>query len=173
VGTIQPRKNYRMLIRAFAPLAAEFPHHLAIAGGKGWLYEEMLAEAAQLDIADRVHFLGFVNDADLPALYSAATLFAFPSLYEGFGLPLLEAMGCGVPVVSSNASSLPEVVGEGETAVLLPPKDQAAWTETLRRLLSDPAARRRLAAAGKRRVQHFTWDRAARQLLGVYQALLA
>lgn len=172
VGTIQPRKNYRMLIRAFAPLAADFPHHLAIAGGKGWLYEEMLAEAAQLDIADRVHFLGFVDDADLPALYSGATLFAFPSLYEGFGLPLLEAMGCGTPVVSSNASSLPEVVGEGETAVLLPPKDQAAWTETMRHLLSDPAARRRLAAAGKRRVRHFTWDRAARQLLDVYQALL-
>lgn len=169
VGTLQPRKNYQMLIRAFRPVAAEFPHVLAIAGGKGWLYDEMMAEIAQQGLDGRVRFLGFVADADLPALYSDASLFVFPSLYEGFGLPLLEAMACGVPVLTSNASSLPEVVGEG--GVQLSPHDESAWTATMLELLGDAAERTRLVATGFRQARHFTWQKAARQLLRIYQEL--
>ncbi|MBK8988591.1 MAG: glycosyltransferase family 4 protein [Chloroflexi bacterium] len=174
VGTVQPRKNYQMLIRAFAPVAAEWPHNLVIAGGKGWLYDDMLAEVARQGLNGRVRFTGFVADEDLPALYSGATLFLFPSLYEGFGLPLLEAMQCGVPVVTSDASSLPEVVGgkgNGETAVLLSPHDSSAWTQAMQTLLADPARRARLVAAGYRQARQFTWRKAAAQLLNLYQSL--
>jgi glycosyltransferase involved in cell wall biosynthesis len=171
VGTVQPRKNYQMLIRAFAPIAADWPHNLIIAGGKGWLTESMLDEVVRQGLEGRVRFIGFVADADLPALYSGADLFLFPSLYEGFGLPLLEAMQCGVPVIASNASSLPEVAGE--TAVLLSPHDPAAWTDTLQTLLADPLRRERLAADGPARAAQFTWQSAARQLLQLYQTLVA
>ncbi|MEW5989349.1 MAG: glycosyltransferase family 1 protein [Chloroflexota bacterium] len=170
VSTIQPRKNYPMLMRAFRPLAGQLPHHLVIAGGKGWLYEEVLAEVGRLGLDGRVHFLGFVADDDLPALYSGAALFAFPSLYEGFGLPLLEAMACGAPVVTSNASSLPEVAGEA--AVKLSPTDTAAWTEAMYTLLTHPMERARLVAAGFRQARRFTWETAARQLVEVYERLL-
>lgn len=175
VGTIQPRKNYQMLIRAFQQVAVRWPHNLVIAGGKGWLYDDMLAEAARLGLNSRVRFVGFVDDADLPALYSAAALFVFPSLYEGFGLPLLEAMACGVPVVTSSASSLPEVVkplADGrETAVQLSPHEQEAWTEAMNKLLADSAWRARLVVAGFRQTRRFTWDGAARQLLAIYSTL--
>ena len=171
VGTIQPRKNYQMLIRAFQSVAAALPHNLYIAGGKGWLYDDMLAEAARQGLEDRVRFIGFVDDSDLPGLYSAADLFVFPSLYEGFGLPLLEAMACGTPVLTSNASSLPEVAGE--TAVQLSPHDQAAWTAGMLTLLTDPQRQARLVAAGFARVRQFTWQQAAQRLLFLYQMLLA
>lgn len=175
VGTIQPRKNYQMLIRAFEAVAARWPHNLVIAGGKGWLYDEVLAEAGRLGLENRVQFAGFVDDADLPALYSAASLFVFPSLYEGFGLPLLEAMACGVPVITSDASSLSEVAaplpGGRETAVQLSPQEQDAWTEAINSLLADSAARAGLIAAGLQQAQRFTWDGAARQLLTLYSTL--
>jgi glycosyltransferase involved in cell wall biosynthesis len=170
VGTIQPRKNYQMLIRAFKPVAEAFPHNLIFAGGKGWLYDEMMAEVGRQGLDGRVHFIGFVDDADLPALYSAASLLTFPSLYEGFGLPLLEAMACGVPVVSSNASSLPEVVGD--SGLLLSPHDEAAWSQSLQDLLADPVHRARLVAAGFRQARQFSWFQAANQLLALYQYLL-
>jgi glycosyltransferase involved in cell wall biosynthesis len=169
VGTVQPRKNYQMLIRAFQPIAQTHPHNLIITGGKGWLYEEMLAEVGRQGLDGRVHFIGFVADADLPALYSEAALFVFPSLYEGFGLPLLEAMGCGVPVISSNASSLPEVAGDA--AVLLSPHDEAAWTESINHLLQNPAERARLVAAGFRQSRHFSWQQSAHQLHQIYKKL--
>lgn len=170
VGTLQPRKNYQMLIRAFKGVAAQWPHNLYIAGGKGWLYEAMLAEAAAQGLSERVKFLGFVDDADLPALYSAAALFLFPSFYEGFGLPLLEAMACGVPVVSANTSSLVEVAGEA--AWLLPPQDERAWQETMHRLLLDAPRRAKMVAAGFRQARQFTWRKTARQLVSIYQQLL-
>jgi glycosyltransferase involved in cell wall biosynthesis len=170
VGTVQPRKNYQMLIRAFEPIAQNQPHHLVIAGGKGWLEEEMLAEVKRQNLTNRVHFIGFVDDADLPALYSSATLFAMPSLYEGFGLPLLEAMACGVPIITANTSSLPEVVGD--TAVQLPPTDAPAWTQAISMLLSDPPQRARMTAEGFRQVRQFTWNKSALQLLQIYRDLL-
>ncbi|VAW34704.1 hypothetical protein MNBD_CHLOROFLEXI01-3742, partial [hydrothermal vent metagenome] len=170
VGTLQPRKNYQMLIRAFQPLADRLPHHLVIIGGKGWLYDEMLAEVARQGLAGRVHFIGFVDDADLPTLYSDASLFAFPSLYEGFGLPLLEAMGCGTAVLTSNSSSLPEVAGEA--AWQLDPQDQAAWTEAIEAAATDMQLQNRLITAGFSRVKAFSWQHSARQLLKIYARLL-
>lgn len=171
VSTVQPRKNFQMLIRAFKPLAAEMSHNLVIAGGKGWLSDQVLAEVERQSLQGRVHFLGFVADEDLPALYSAASLFAFPSLYEGFGLPLLEAMGCGVPVLTSNASSLPEVAGEA--ACQLSPHDETGWTETMARLLGDDSARAKMVAAGFRQARRFSWSRAADQLEKIYAGLLS
>lgn len=169
VGTVQPRKNYQMLIRAFAPVAAQQPHNLIISGGKGWLYDEMLAEIEQQGLNGRVHFIGFVDDDNLPALYSGADLFVMPSLYEGFGIPILEAMGCGIPVLSSNASSLPEVVGN--TAVTLPPTDQTAWTEYILDLLTNPARRQQQITAGFQQAKTFSWQKSARQLMQIYAQL--
>ncbi|MCB8925245.1 MAG: glycosyltransferase family 4 protein [Ardenticatenaceae bacterium] len=167
VGTLQPRKNYQMLIRAFALLADKVPHHLVISGGKGWLYDEMLAEVERQGLTGRVHFIGFVDDADLPTLYSEADLFVFPSLYEGFGLPLLEAMGCGTAVLTSNSSSLPEVAGTA--ARQLPPTDEAAWTENMLALLTDIELRDKLVLAGLTQAKQFSWQTAAQQLLKIYQ----
>ncbi|MCA9978586.1 MAG: glycosyltransferase family 4 protein, partial [Anaerolineales bacterium] len=167
--TVQPRKNYQMLIRAFRPVADQYPHDLIIAGGKGWLYDEMMAEVERQGLNGRVHFIGFVDDADLPTLYSGADLFAMPSLYEGFGLPLLEAMACGVPILSSNASSLPEVVGE--TAVQLPPHNQQAWSQTMLHLLANPASRQQMVIEGYRQIRQFTWEQSASQLLQIYTSL--
>ena len=166
VGTVQPRKNYQMLIRAFRMVADQLPHHLLISGGKGWLYDEVLAEVEVQNLQDRVHFIGFVDDEDLPALYSGADLFLFPSLYEGFGLPLLEAMGCGTPVISANASSLPEV--GGDTAVYLAPHDQTGWSQTMIELLRDDEKRALLSQKGRRHVQAFSWQRTAVELLNIY-----
>lgn len=171
VSTIQPRKNYQMLIRAFKEVAMDFPHRLIIAGGKGWFYEETLAEVNAQGLNDRVLFVGFVDDQDLPALYSDATLFLFPSLYEGFGLPILEAMACGVPVVVSNASCMPEVAGNA--ALILPPRDQEAWTTAIRDLLDDPRRRTQMVADGFLRARQFSWKRAAEQLSGLVQQLLS
>lgn len=174
VGTVQPRKNYPLLIRAFRRVAEQFPHSLVIAGGRGWLSEELPAEIERQGLTGRVRLAGFVDDADLPALYSAADLLAFPSLYEGFGLPLLEAMACGTPVISSDASSLPEVArsGEAEAALLLSPHDEAAWGEGMNLLLGDQELRRRLIAAGTEQAARFSWRAAARQLAALYQTLL-
>lgn len=170
VGTLQPRKNYQMLIRAFAPLADKVPHHLVISGGKGWLYDEMLAEVERKGLTGRVHFIGFADDADLPTLYSEADLLAFPSLYEGFGLPLLEAMGCGTAVLTANSSSLPEVAGNA--AQQLPPQDEAAWTAALYNLLLDDDLRRHLVQAGFAQARRFTWQASAQELLKIYQQLV-
>lgn len=171
VGTIQPRKNYEFLVRAFRPVAGRYPHSLIIAGGMGWLNEGLTAEIERQGLGERVRFTGFVDDEDLPALYSAADLLAFPSIYEGFGLPLLEAMACGTPVISSNSSSLPEVAREG-AAVLLSPHDEAAWSAGMIQLLADDSARRRLIEAGYKQSTLFSWNVAARQLASLYRTLL-
>ena len=171
VGTVQPRKNYELLVRAFRPIAARHPHSLVIVGGKGWLDESLPMEIERCGLQGRVKLTGFVDDADLPAIYSAADVLAFPSLYEGFGLPLLEAMACGTPVVSSNTSSLPEVAGDG-AAVLISPDDEGAWSRALLELLADDPARARLIAAGKRQSAQFSWRSSARQLVSLYKNLL-
>lgn len=183
VGTVQPRKNYELLVRAFKPVADRHAHALVIAGGKGWLGEGLAAEIERQGLRDRVRLVGFVDDDDLPGLYSAADLFVFPSLYEGFGLPLLEAMACGTPVISSDASSLPEVVQEQEagtfgagsaspSAVLLSPHDEPAWSAAMLSLLDDEEASRRLVKAGFARSARFSWRAAARQLADLYRRLL-
>lgn len=175
VGTLQPRKNYAMLIRAFRQIAARWPHNLIIAGDRGWLFDETLAEVERQGLEERVRFIGFVDDADLPTLYSGATLFAFPSLYEGFGLPLLEAMACGAPVISSDASSLPEVargVGGEEVAVLLSPHQEGDWTAAIEQLLEEPARRKRMKALGFEQASRFSWRKTAAKLGELYDWLL-
>jgi glycosyltransferase involved in cell wall biosynthesis len=171
VSTLQPRKNYRRLIQAFAPLAARYPDlSLVIGGGKGWKYEEILAEPERLGISGRVLFPGFVADADLPALLSAAALFAYPSLYEGFGIPILEAMACNTPVIASDRSSLPEVVGDAGLQV--DALDVEGLTAGMERLLTDEELRARLIDRGADQAARFTWEHAARELLTIYQGLL-
>jgi glycosyltransferase involved in cell wall biosynthesis len=166
VGTLQPRKNYVRLIKAFANLQPA-SLQLAIAGGQGWLYEDILAEAGKH--GDRVRVLGFVDDADLPALLRNAALFAFPSLYEGFGLPVLEAMACGAPVVCSDASSLPEVAGDA--ALMVDPLDVNGLAQAMARALEDVDLRQEMVGNGLARAAQFTWGKAARQLLDAFKAL--
>ena len=171
VGTVQPRKNYQMLIRAFQPVAESLPHNLAFAGGRGWLDEQMKEEVVRQGLKERVQFTGFVADEDLPALYSGASLLVFPSLYEGFGLPVLEAMACGLPCIISDASSLPEV--GGNAAVQLPPENETVWTETLIELLTDEDKQVQMGEAGIVQARSFSWNKAARELMHIYNALLA
>ena len=170
VGTVQPRKNYVRLIQAFAQLqTCKLANlQLLIAGGKGWLYEDILAEAEKH--SDRVRVLGFVEDGDLPALYRGASLFAFPSLYEGFGLPVLEAMACGVPVVCSDVSSLPEVAGDA--ALLVNPLDANDLAEAMACALEEADLRQGMIARGLAQAARFSWERAARQLVDTFDALL-
>jgi len=171
VGTIEPRKNLPTLLEAYAALR---PHHsrlgLVIAGGKGWLYQSFFERLQSLGLETRVTLTGYVPDDDLPALINCAEVFAFPSVFEGFGLPPLEAMACGVPVVCSNASSLPEVVSDA--GFLVAPDDVPGWTETLNRLLTEPALRADLRTRGLARARQFTWGAAAHQTLEVYQSVL-
>ena len=172
VGTLQPRKNYERLIRAFAsafPAPAEA--RLVIAGGRGWLYDSIFETVRAVGLAERVLFPGFVPDLDLPALYTAARVLAYPSLYEGFGLPMLEAMACGTPVVASTAACLPEVAGGA--ALLVPPTDVEALAQALQRAFSDETERGALAARGRARAAQFRWEAAAQQVLGLYHRLLS
>jgi glycosyltransferase involved in cell wall biosynthesis len=169
VGTVQPRKNYERLIEAFHRL--NMPDvKLVIAGGKGWLDAPLYSRVAELHLEDQVQFLGFTPDEDLPALYSAAHAFAYPALYEGFGLPPLEAMACGIPVLASNSSSLPEVVGDA--AVMVDPLDIEAITAGLRQLLEDDTLRNSLIDRSKLRVQKFNWQNAASKLRETYSDVL-
>lgn len=165
VGTLEPRKNLPRLVRAFARLGQP-ELHLVIAGRRGWLYDEIFAAVEQTGAGERVHFLDFVADAELPALYNLARVFVYPSLYEGFGLPVLEALACGVPVVTSNVSSLSEVAGDA--AILVNPLDEAAIADGIICALSEAA---RLRAAGPVQARRFTWEAAAHNLLACYRTL--
>jgi glycosyltransferase involved in cell wall biosynthesis len=169
IGTLQPRKNYRRLIEAYAKLNDQ-PLHLVIGGGKGWMFDDIFTQVRDLGLEDRVHFIGFVDDADLPTLYSAADLFVYVSLYEGFGLPLLEAMACGTPVIGSNASSLPEVIGD--VGLQIDPKDVDAIARAMQQMIDQSELRDRSRAAGIDRARRFTWTSAARELLSIYERLL-
>ncbi len=168
VGTIEPRKNLTTLIRAYDDLIHSTPHRpqLVLCGGRGWLCDAIYQMVDDLKLNDQVRFTGYVDDADLPALYSSAEAFIYPSQYEGFGLPPLEAMACGTPVITSNTSSLPEVVGEA--GFKLPPHDVEALTETMAKLLSDAAMSQHYKRAGLERAKLFSWERAARETQAVY-----
>jgi glycosyltransferase involved in cell wall biosynthesis len=175
-GGLDRRKNVPALIRALAALPPEVPWQLAISGrlrkeGSA-LFPDLPALAAELGVADRVRFLGFAPDEDKPALLRAATCFAFPSIYEGFGMDPLEALACGTPVVCSNRSSLPELMGDA--ALLVDPDGGggAALTEALRRVLTDADLRADLAARGPVQAARFTWERCARETHAAYEAVL-
>lgn len=168
VGTIQPRKNYQRLIKAFAKI--DQPLSLVLAGSKGWHDEAIFDEVARQGLQERVHFPGFVAETDLPALYSAATLFIYPSLYEGFGLPALEAMACGTPVIASKRSALPEVVGQA--GLLVDPQDVPAMATAMSEILEDTTLRQKLSEAGLARATKFTWPGMAKKLIKLYQKII-
>lgn len=172
VGTLEPRKNLITLLEAYHALrGAGSEVSLVIAGGRGWHSEPFFERLRVLGLENTVHLLGRVPDESLPALYTLAEVFAFPSLYEGFGLPVLEAMACGAPVICSNASSLPEVAGEA--ALQIAPTDVRAWTEALARLTSDAALCARLRQRGLQQAALFTWENTARQTYAIYQEVYA
>ena len=171
LSTIEPRKNLLTLFDAIARLDntklggwADVP--LIVGGRQGWLTDETYAAVKARGLEGRVRFAGFIGDEDLPAVMSQAALFCFPSLYEGFGFPPLEAMACGAPVLSSDASSLPEVLGDA--AEYAAPTDPAAWARAIERLLSNEEARNGLAVRGPAQVARFTWARAAAETEKVY-----
>ncbi len=172
IGTIQPRKNYARLIEALHRLGSAYQdYHIVIAGGKGWLESPIYQTVQQFNMGKRVHFTGFVADADVPALYSDAICTAYPSLYEGFGFPVLESMACATPVLTSTVSSLPEVAGPA--ALMVDPYSIAAIAEGLRRLLDDESLRQQLIMAGQEQIKRFTWEQSAVQLAQIYQQVLA
>jgi glycosyltransferase involved in cell wall biosynthesis len=171
VGTIEPRKNHATLVEAYASLRDRHPDvGLVIAGGRGWLYERFFERVRGLGLDGQVVFAGHVPDEDMPALFNAAEVFAFPSEFEGFGLPPLEAMACGIPVVCSDAASLPEVVGDA--GMLVSPRDVGAWVQAIDRLLGDATLRAGFGARGLTRARRFSWDAAADRTLEVYRSVL-
>jgi len=170
VGTIEPRKNLDVLLGALRRLKGqgrEVP--LVVAGRLGWLYDGFLAKIRSLGLESLVLLPGFVPDDDLPALYTAAEAFVYPSVYEGFGIPVLEAMGCGTPVLCSDASSLPEVAGDA--GILLPSGDPAVWADAIGRLMEDTALRSELRERGFRQSSRFRWEETARRTWEVYSAV--
>jgi glycosyltransferase involved in cell wall biosynthesis len=169
VGNLQPRKNLVTLINAYVRLrqADATRHKLVLVGGKSWLYDDIFAAARDSGYIDDLVFTGFVPDDDLVALYNAAELFVYPSLFEGFGAPPLEAMACGTPVVTTNTSSIPEVVGDA--ALLVDPLDVEGMARAMAAVLDDHALRARLSARGLDRASAFSWDAAARTIVDVYR----
>ncbi len=169
VSTIEPRKNVPTLLRAVWQLVECYKEevHLVLAGGKGWLFEDAFAVVDELDMDDRVHFVGRVTSEELLSLYNAAELLAHPAFYEGFGLPPLEAMACGLPVIVSNVASLPEVVGDA--GLLIDPHDVDELTVAMWRILNLPDLRQELIDKGQRQAARFSWERAARETLEIYR----
>lgn len=173
VGNLQPRKNLGRLIEAFAALRRDgrIAHRLALVGKGLWKESEVFGTIREHGLQEEVIATGYIPDADLPAIYSGADAFVYPSLYEGFGLPPVEAMACGAPVITSNTSALPEVVGDA--AITVTPTDTGAIAAALERVLGDEGLRRELRARGYERVARFTWRETARRTLAVYEAALA
>ncbi len=173
VGTLEPRKNHSGLIKAFyrAQKQKGGPAMLALAGGKGWLYEETRQLVEELGLEKKVKFLGRVSDLELVTLYSLADVFAFPSFAEGFGVPPLEAMACGAPVITSNTTSLPAVVGDA--ALLVDPHKNGELSHAITRVLEDRALQEELRLKGYARARQFTWAESARKMLAVYRQLYA
>jgi glycosyltransferase involved in cell wall biosynthesis len=169
VGTLEPRKNIVSLIEAYAKLPKERPP-LVLVGGKGWFYDEIFCRVEALELTDEVHFAGFVPAEDLPLWYNAADLFVYPSMYEGFGLPPLEAMACGTAVITSTASSLPEVVGKA--GQLVDPTDTDALATAMEQVLGDRDLQQQMQAAGLVQAGDFSWEKAAQQTVDSYRRAL-
>lgn len=167
VGTIEPRKNLVRLVEAFAEARAQgMPHHLVCVGPYGWSSRDLSGHIERLGIADVVHFTGYAAFEDLPAIYNLGEFFVFPSLYEGFGLPVVEAMACGVPVITSNTSSLGEIAGDA--AETIDPASTDALAEAIVRLGTDPELRIELVRRGFARSRSFSWAQTAKNMLAVY-----
>lgn len=171
VGTLEPRKNLVRLIRAHRQILSKgYSHELVMVGPWGWSMNGFCRLIDDLGLRNKIHFLGYVPAEDLPGLYSLATVFVFPSLYEGFGLPPLEAMACGTPVLSSNNSSLAEVCADA--AYLVDPQDEDGLAEGMMDLLDDSERRFELGWLGSQRAKEFSWERAAEETLTVYRNVL-
>jgi glycosyltransferase involved in cell wall biosynthesis len=170
LATLNPRKNLEFLVRVFSQIAGRFPElKLVISGKKGWYYDSLFQLVSDLRLSSRVVFTGYVEDKDKPYLMAGARVFAFPSKYEGFGLPVVEAMGVGTPVVCSNTSSLPEV--SGEATISLSPEDTEGWVSALDRVLSNPRLARQMSEKGVKQASKFSWDRAAEETIQVYERI--
>jgi glycosyltransferase involved in cell wall biosynthesis len=170
MGTLEPRKNLPRLVQAWDRVAAATGVDLVLAGRRGWKNNALDAAIGRVAHPERVHLAGYIVSEDQPALYSACTAFVWPTLWEGFGLPPLEAMACGAPVLTSNCSSMPEVTGDA--AVLVDPEDSDALAEGLERIVTDTGLRRRLAVEGPRRAALFTWRRTAELTVDSYKRML-
>ena len=174
VGTLEPRKNLPRLLTAYAAMLQADPtkkqYKLVLAGSDGWGKETLSEQITALGLQQQVIFLGYVNDNDLPGLYAGATLFIFPSLHEGFGLPPLEAMACGTPVLTSSNSAMSEICGDA--AAYVDPRDEDAMTRTLCELLDNRHQLIRLGRCGLQRAANFSWDRAAQETMAVYRSVL-
>jgi len=170
VGTLEPRKNIPTLLKAFSVCKKKIPTlKLVIVGQKGWKYAEIFSTLAHLHLENEVIFLQYVPHEDLPGIFNAADLFVYPSLYEGFGLPPLEAMQCGVPVITSNTSSLPEIVGEG--GAMVSPYNVQELADMMSLLLSDDNLRKENIRYGLSRAQMFSWEKCAQQTQKVYDEI--
>jgi glycosyltransferase involved in cell wall biosynthesis len=171
VGSIQPRKNLARLVQAYASLrgnkSADKLPKLVLVGKSGWLYDDTLRALKETGVADTVVLTGYVPQEDLPALYSGALCFVYPSYFEGFGLPPLEAMKCGAPVIVGNKTSLPEVVGDA--ALTVDPFDVEAIASAMQRVIESPALREELSIKGQARAETFDWRETARKTLAIYQ----
>ena len=167
VSTIEPRKNFENLLRSYALVKNYLEHDLVVVGSYGWKSTDIMTLIHQLKLEQRVKYMGYVDKTDLPALYSAADIFVYPSLYEGFGLPPLEAMACGCPIITSNCSSLPEVVGDA--AMLINPTDIEQLSQALKKLAGDVSKKELLRVASLKRAQAFSWDKCAQMTIRAYE----
>jgi glycosyltransferase involved in cell wall biosynthesis len=170
VGLVEPRKNIALLLKAYRDLQNQgIPHALVIVGRYGWDYEVVLKLVQELKLKEWVHFTGYVDHSELPAIYNLASLMVYPSLYEGFGLPVLEAMASGTPLVTTEVSSMPELVGKA--GLLVPIGDKEALVEAMRSVLSNKELSDHLSRLGLQRAAHFTWRRNATETLQVYNSI--
>ena len=171
LGTLQPRKNLETLLKAYARVHGEIGWDLVVAGAVGWSHEAIFETARALGLADRVRFAGFVGTHELPLWYNAATVLVYPSVYEGFGLPLIEAMACGTPVIASDSSALPEVVGDA--GLIVGTKDVGGYAHSLLGLARSPDLRQELFHRGLKRAATYSWSRTARETVAVYEQAIA
>ena len=170
IGTLEPRKNLDFLIEVFADVVLDPKNSdlgLVITGKKGWYYEGLFEKVKRYNLQDRVVFTGYIDEEDKAAIYQGAQIFTFPSVYEGFGLPPLEAMASGVPVISSDTSSMPEVIGEA--GLLISPYDKKKWVEAISRVSQSPKLIQEMREKNKRQVAKFSWTKAAEKTLEVYK----
>jgi glycosyltransferase involved in cell wall biosynthesis len=168
VGLLEPRKNLPLLLRAYAGLSnlANAPN-LVIVGRPGWGYKEILKQIDVLNLKDKIYFTGYVPTQDLPVVYNLAQVFVYPSIYEGFGLPPMEAMACGIPVITTDVSAMRDHVGEA--GILIPSQDEDALTQAMQKILNGPDLREQLSIKGSQQAANFTWKRTALETLKVYQ----
>jgi alpha-1,3-rhamnosyl/mannosyltransferase len=167
VGTLEPRKNIAVLIKALSRMKNEAP--LILAGWQGWGHKQWLNEIRSHGLEKRIYFANYVDEETLACLYSGACAFVYPSIYEGFGLPVLEAMACGCPVVCSNVSSLPEVAGDA--ALYITPHDDDELAHKLDKIIEDSSIKENLVERGKLRAQQFSWQKTAQQTVNLFKKI--